>query len=286
MRWPNYYLIFCLHFLLSTFSLGQESPTITLPMADDGTFLTLKKSDLAAGTHHTRHYEIFGKYISGINAAILKGIDSVQAHAPDGGGYFTGPKAKPPESPVGYDVMLFGKPLLRAPRRTSYCSGATYAALVEALNILLPEGGKRLSHDRLETLRMQEPDGSRRENMVKFWGKWNTEGAGCQFALVQYSGMGKEISPAQLRPGDFVNITWKKRWGHAVIFLGWIVLNGDKKMVFWSSQKATNGFGDQVVSLRRIKAIKAVRLTDLSRLFAFDINQPVTIEVPKDQINW
>ena len=34
------------------------------------------------------------------------------ATAPDGGGYFTGPKASPPESPIGYDLKFMGKPLI------------------------------------------------------------------------------------------------------------------------------------------------------------------------------
>ncbi len=80
-----------------------------------------------------------------------------------------------------------------------------------------------LSPERLEAIRMQEPDGGRREDLIKFWGYWNADGFGTHFALVQYSRMGQEIRPAQLRPGDFVNISWKTGLGHSVIFLVWLL---------------------------------------------------------------
>ncbi len=279
-------LIACIISLAATPARNQDGQFCSSPTTDDGKYFMLKEADLARGAHHTQHYEIFGKYVQGINAAILKGIDIVQAHAVDGGGYFTGKDSIPTESPVSYNLQLFGKPLIEAPRHSSYCSGATYTAFIEALNLLMPDGAQRLSDDRLEAIRMQEPDGGRREDLVKFWGNWNADGAGSQFALVQYSGMGTEITPAQLRPGDFVNITWKKRFGHSVIFLGWITLKGDKKIVYWSSQKATNGYGDQVVTLRRIKTIKAVRLTNLDKLFEFDPKQAVDVKVTGDTIGW
>ncbi|MDZ7263095.1 MAG: hypothetical protein ONB16_00830 [candidate division KSB1 bacterium] len=235
---------------------------------------------------HLQHEEFFGKYVHGINRAVLKGIDIVQAHAMDGGGYFTGKDSIPTESPVYYNLCLFGQPLIDVPRHSSYCSGATYAAFIEAINLLLADQARRLSPERLEALRMQEPDGGRREDLVKFWGYWNADGFGNHFALVQYSRMGEMIKPAQLRPGDFVNISWKSGLGHSVIFLAWVLDDGERKMLYWSSQRATNGYGDQLVSLDRIKEIKAVRLSRIQNLFTFDINQPVTLEVPGDVIDW
>ncbi len=265
---------------------GQQTSISMQATTDDGTWLILKETDLANGEYHTRHAETFGKYVQGINAAVLRAIDNVQAHALDGGGYFVGKDSIPTESPVCYDLQLFGQPLIKAPRHTSYCSGATYTAFIEALNLLLPDGGEQLSPKRYEALRMQELDGGRREDLVKFWGYWNADGFGSQYALVQYSSMGKEIRPVQLRPGDFVNISWKKGLGHSVIFLGWILKDGDKKMVYWSSQRATNGYADQVVSLQTIQAIKAVRLTDLAKLFTFAVDQMVTTQVAGDSIAW
>ena len=277
--------------VVSAFILACSCATInsgisTRPTTDDNTYVILPDADLNAGTYHTQHEKIFGKHVDGVNQAILKGIDIVQAHAMDGGGYFVGKDSIPTESPVYYNLQLFGKPLIEAPRHSSYCSGATYTAFIEALNLLLPDGAKNISPERLEALRMQEPDGGRREDLIKFWGYWNADGFGTQYALVQYAKMGQEIKPAQLRPGDFVNISWKAGLGHSVIFLGWAIRDGDKKMLYWSSQRATNGYGDQLVSIQRIKEIKAVRLINLQNLFTFDVGEPVSLQVPGDLIDW
>jgi hypothetical protein len=254
---------------------------------DNGEWFLLKKDDLADGAHHTRHAEIFGKYVKGYNHYVLQGIDKVQATAMDGGGYFIGIKAVPPESPVGYQLKLFDRPLLEPPRTTSYCSGASYAAFIEQLNFVFPEQGKRLSDDRYEAIRMQEEDGGRREDTIKFWGKWNDDGFGSHYALAQYSQMGEEIKPHNARPGDFMNISWKKGGGHSVVFLGWYQdENAKKHIVYWASQTRTNGFGDEVVPLERIKEVKTVRLAHPENLFTFNVNAPVQRDIPGDKIDW
>src|SRR5207253_9122527 len=140
------------------------------------------------------------------------------------------------ESPIGYPLALFGKPLLAPPRTTSYCSGSSYTAFIEALNLLYgkegaDDGAARLSPDRLEALRMQEPDGGRREDGVKFWGHWNDDGPGCHYALVQYAHMAQEIDPKRARPGDFMNINWKSGLGHSTVFLGYVVDDDGRKSV-------------------------------------------------------
>ncbi len=257
------------------------------PTAGDGGWFLLKPGDLKAGTHHTRHAEIFGKYVTGYNLFVLEGIDTVQAHALDGGGYFIGKNEVPTESPIGYSLRLFDQPLLDPPRATSYCSGATYGALIETLNRIFPNGAVRISPERLEAVRMQEPDGGRREDQIKFWGHWNDDGFGSHYALVQYSGIGIEIQPEQARPGDFMNISWKSGNGHSVVFLGWVKdRDGQKRMLYWASQKGTNGYGDQLVSLDRIKDIKAVRLERPDGLFTYDIAHAVERKIPGDPIRW
>jgi hypothetical protein len=98
--------------------------------------------------------------------------------------------------------------------------------------------------------------------------------------------MGSEISPINACPGDFMNITWTNGGGHAVVFLGWHVEvdSGERKLLYWSSQRATNGLGDQLVNLDRIRHIKTVRLTHPDRLFTFDVNTPVERRIPADKI--
>ncbi|MBI9070375.1 MAG: hypothetical protein JEY94_02185 [Melioribacteraceae bacterium] len=267
-------------------SAGTNQTKLT-PTNDDGTRLVLNKADLKNGDQHLNHAETFGKYAEGFNHFILQGIDIVQKSAMDGGGYFIGLKADPPESPIGYDLKLFNKELLKAPRTTSYCSGSSYSAFVEALNLIFKNKFQNLSDDRYEALRMQELDGSRRNDGIKYWGKWNDNGYGNHFALVQYSGMGKQIKPINARPGDFLNISWKSGNGHSVIFLGWCIdKDGDKCLAYWSSQKGTDGLGDQVVKLSRIEEVMFVRLTNPEKLFTFDANKEVISKVKGDVIDW
>ncbi|MGE5681080.1 MAG: hypothetical protein ACM34K_09420 [Bacillota bacterium] len=250
-------------------------------------WLLLKPEDVSAGAHHLNHFKIFSKYTKGYNLEVLKAIDKVQAHAMDGGKYFIGKDSVPTESPVNYELKLYNKSLITPPRQSSYCSGSSYSVFIEALNSILSKKLNNLTEERFEALRMQEPDGGRREDWVKFWGIWNADGFGTQYAMVQYSGIGKEIRPDEARPGDFVNISWKTGIGHSVVFLGWYLDKDNKKnMVYWSSQKGTNGYGDQIVSLERIKDVKFVRLVKPENLFKFDINKQPDKNIPGDIINW
>ncbi len=252
---------------------------------DNGTWLFIDTTDIPAIPQHLNHESIFTKYVDGYNLWVLKAVDIVQSHAMDGGGYFTGIKAKPTESPIGYDLKLFGNALLNPPRPTSYCSGSSYSVFIETLNLIFPEGSSTISPDRFESLCMQEPDGSRREDHIKFWGKWNDDGWGTHYALVQYSGMGEEVTPERARPGDFANIAWSSGLGHSVVFLGWFKKHDEQGMIFWSSQKSTNGFGDVVMCpLSKIASVKIVRLTHPEKIFTFDIQQSVNRDVPGDAI--
>ena len=274
-------------FVFLLFSTLKAQKNNYFPTQDDSTWFVLNSKDVYLGTYHTKHYKIFGKYITGYNLFILKAIDFVQSKAMDGGGYFTGIKAKPAESPIGYNLSLFKKQLLKAPRKTSYCSGSSYAAFIEAMNFLYEKNHPNLSEERFEALRMQEPDGSRREDNVKFWGKWNADGFGNNFALVQYSGIGKRIKPINARPGDFLNISWKKGGGHSVIFLGWYINENNKKcVVYWSSQKRTNGLGNDIVPISKIKDVMFVRVVYPEKLFNFKLNKTVKTKIKGDIIDW
>lgn len=265
----------------------QKKSTHSVATKDDGTRFLLSASDLSAGTYHTRHAEIFGKKITGYNLAILRGIDNVQTTADSGGGYFAGIHALPAESPVGYPLQLFGKPLLNPARKTSYCSGSSYAAFIEGMDILFKNRSQKLDSLHYEALRMQEADGGRREDHVKFWGWWNADGFGNDFALIQYAKMGRRIKPVQARPGDFMNISWKKGGGHSVVFLGWYQsADSTKNVVYWSSQKSTNGFGDAVVPISRIKEVLVVRLTNPEHLFDFNPRNQPQNDTKGDRISW
>jgi hypothetical protein len=278
-------VIACL-LLISACSDDRMNTTLTMT-TDDGTRLIIPHTDLKAGTYHTRHAEMFSKYIDGYNLKILEGIDIVQATAPDGGGYFASIKAVPPEAPIGYQLKLFNKALFEPQRSTSYCSGSTYAALVEGLNLLYSEKKQGLALPQFEALCMKEEDGGRREDNVKFWGKWNDDGYGNHFALVQYSKMGKKINPINARPGDFMNISWKKGGGHSVIFLGWHQdSEGKKNLLYWSSQTRTNGLGDELIDIDRIREVMTVRIAAPNSLFTFNVDKEVNRNVAGNNIIW
>lgn len=271
-------------FLIITLSFSQDA--MNRPAKDSGTWLFLDSTDIPTVKQHLNHESMFRKYTDGYNLRVLKAIDIVQAHAMDGGGYFTGIKAKPTESPIGYNIKLFDKPLLDPPRTTSYCSGSTYGVFIETLNLIFPDGGAKISADRYESLRMQELDGSRREDQIKFWGKWNDDGWGTQYALVQYSGMGEDVPPERARPGDFANISWTTGTGHSVVFLGWFKKENKLGIVYWSSQGSTNGFGDVVMCpLTRVKSVRVVRLTHPEKVFTFDVLQTVIRDLPGDTVD-
>jgi hypothetical protein len=155
------------------------------------------------------------------------------------------------------------------------------------MNSLVPEMGREISAERLEAMRMQEPDGGRREDGVKFWGHWNDDGFGTQYALVQYSKMGEDVRPVDARPGDFVNLSWKSGLGHSAIFLCFLEgPGGEKRMLYWSSQPGTNGLGDQSSPLEKIKEAKFVRLTHPERVLTFDPKQEVQRKIAGDTIEW
>jgi hypothetical protein len=222
-------------------------------------------------TYHTQHSATFSENVPQINRIILQAVDKVQATAPTGGTYFIGVKADPPESPVGYPLTLFGNPLLAPCRSSSYCSGATYAVFVEALGSLISHRKGEINAAQIEAIRLQEPNGGRRDDGVKFWGWWNADGPGSLLAMTQYSDIGVRIDPVAAKPGDFCNIDWIKGAGHSVVFLAWEVApDGSPGMRFWSSQKSTNGFGDLTVPLKSIAGFVFTRLTSPESLFALN----------------
>src|SRR5262249_31868844 len=152
----------------------------------------------------------YGKYAVGFNGVVLRAVDIVQGTAMDGGRYDTnatirkreGKKAdnQPPESPIGYRLALFGDLLINPPRKTSFCTGPSAAAFVAALTLILGGRPPQLSEEQKDAMRMQEGDVAsgeyrRREDDVKFWGIWNGNDFGSYRALVDYSKMGKAVSP-------------------------------------------------------------------------------------------
>jgi hypothetical protein len=224
---------------------------------------------------HTSHEKIFSEKAFDYNRYILKAIDKIQGQAINGGGYYTNKQDKSKESPIGYPLKIFSHPLINPPRSTSYCTGATFAAFIEALNLIYPHGETRLTPDRYEALRMQEMDGTMRKDFVKVWGNWNTQW-GAPYVMIKYLQMGKIVSQREARPGDFINILFKGGGGHSAIFLGWYKNeNGETQLLYWSSQPETNGISDHSVPTGRISRLAIVRLTNPGKIFSFDVSKKI-----------
>lgn len=266
-------LLLAFLFFISCSEEKKEEKTNLFVTERNKDFLQIEEADLKVDSSFS-YSETFGKYITGYNTYILQAIDKVQAKFPDGGGYFIGISAIPTESPIGYNLNFLNRELLNAPRATSYCSGSSYTVFIEALNLILADS--TLSDKQLELLRMQEPDGDRRNDGVKFWGNWNADGYGSYDALVSYSGIGEKIKPKEAMPGDFMNISWKSGIGHSVIFLGWLKIEKTPFLAYWSSQKSTNGLGLDTVKIDKINNISLVRLTKPEKILTFEPNFKIT----------
>lgn len=271
-----FYLLFVLLFC-SKFSLSETGINAIYKF----TPRLIYSSDAAEGEKpagplplkHTSHEKIFSGQSSDYNRYILRAIDKIQGQAINGGGYYTNKKDKSKESPIGYPLKIFNLPLIKPQRTTSYCTGATFAAFIEALNLLYPNGGTRLTPDRYEALRMQEVNDARRKDFVKVWGNWNTQW-GAQYVMIKYLQMGKTVSQKEARPGDFINILFKGGGGHSAIFLGWYKNeNGETQLLYWSSQPETNGISDHSVPFSKISKLAIVRLTNPGKIFSFDVSK-------------
>jgi hypothetical protein len=261
--------VFLLLFVLLFCS--KSAPSLTyISSAAEG-----EKTARSLPRKHTSHEKIFGEHASDYNRYILRAIDKIQGKAINGGGYYTNLKDKSKESPIGYPLKIFNHPLIKPPRTTSYCTGATFAAFIEALNLIYPHGNTRLTPDRYEALRMQEMNGTRRKDFVKVWGNWNTQW-GAQYVMIKYLEMGKIVSQREARPGDFINILFKGGGGHSAIFLGWYKNeNRETQLLYWSSQPETNGISDHSVPTSKISKLAIVRLNDPGKIFNFHVSKQI-----------
>ncbi len=67
----------------------------------------------------------------------------------------------------------------------------------------------------------------------------------CAVAL-EHLGIGKQVSPDEAQPGDFLQF-WRTKSGHSVVFLNWVEKDGRRVgFNYRSSQGSTDGVGDKV----------------------------------------
>ena len=187
---------------------------------------------------------------SGFNSQVLAAVRTM----PTGGGYDGSDATK--NLLRGACDLIDGKIRVTANRaKPSFCSGATYLVLLEALGrgseALLPEIDHQDGHG--------------------IFGRWNSNGPGSA-KLVTDLGAGKNFTSwDQAKPGDFLKIWWTDRIGgrergHLVVYLG----HDADSVRFWSSNQP-GGYGT-----------KSVPRSDCRRVLFTRINRPEKFAAAKN----
>ncbi|MEM8781826.1 MAG: hypothetical protein AAGE65_03130 [Planctomycetota bacterium] len=137
---------------------------------------------------------------------------------------------------VPHPVMHEGRVVLAQTKANgTYCSGVTFAAVVETAT------------------RAGLLDGVAFERVKQFQRDWygthdDAAETQCVYAMNQL-GIGRAVRPRDARPGDFVQFWRRGGSGHSVVFIDW-VLDADSGepvgLIYWSSQTATAGIGTHV----------------------------------------
>ncbi len=181
------------------------------------------------------------------NALILQTVREM----PKGGGYTTSDRA---EIALRSAVSGIGGELRIRPEaaKPSYCSGATYLALLKSVEKLETAGRFQVSEKAIKALLVfDQPDG------LDAWGKWNANGPGAA-KVMHDTGMGRNFESWDAAlPGDFMKIFWneeigRKEFGHLVVYLGTSTKGGKEYVKFWSSNEP-NGFGVKSVPRNKVK---------------------------------
>lgn len=200
---------------------------------------------------------------SDYNAVVLEQISRI----PGGGRYATDTGAHQALTRA-VSVTDSGARITPSAARPSYCSGATYLALLMALQDLEKRGEITITPETWEAIRPQPlPDGT------GIWGRWNANGPGTA-RLFYELGLGRNFTDIrEARPGDFLKVFWtdavgQNERGHSVVFLGTETVNGQEMVKYWSSNKP-DGMGTRSVSRKKIAWMLFSRLEHPERIAAW-----------------
>ncbi len=183
----------------------------------------------------------------GFNSRILAAVRTL----PSGGGYDGSDATK--NLLAGACELTSGTIRVNANHaKPSFCSGATYLALIEALG--------RGSEALLPKIDQQDGHG--------VFGRWNSNGPGCA-KLVADLGAGKNFTSwDEAQPGDFLKIWWTdpiggRERGHHVVYLG----HDAESVRFWSSNQP-GGYGTKTVPRSDCRRVLFTRITQPDRFAA------------------
>jgi hypothetical protein len=163
----------------------------------------------------------------------------------DGGGYQWKGTGVPQE------IRFHGEQILEKGQHT-YCSGFTFAVVMKAA----AQRG---------LLRDKSPDAIRQ--FQKEWYGASKASAETQCAMaVQTLGIGRAVAAEHARPGDFLQLWRTNKSGHSVVFLDWVVEEGQRVgLKYRSSQSSTDGIGDRIEFLAGVPGKEG--LVDPKRLY-------------------
>lgn len=229
----------------------------------------------------------------------------------DGGGYYTGREPKEELERNTWEGMDIGVTVTDGTpnvdmslARPSFCSSATYMALLEALTLwdtdqaISPEAWVNL-----KPYTVEDRDWPIQSDGVGCWGRANANGPGMAVLVAQLeAGTNTYLAPrdewnsddayfdvwSQIQPGDFLKIFWNEyiggddtayERGHMVIYLDTEIIedeNGNKDGIvyYWSS----NGSGympDKGYSISK------ARLSEIYRAVATHIDKPESFDNAK-----
>ncbi|MFC7337324.1 hypothetical protein ACFQY0_09070 [Haloferula chungangensis] len=186
---------------------------------------------------------------SGFNSKVLAAIRTM----PGGGGYDGSDATK--NLLHGACNLTDGRFQVEANRaKPSFCSGATYLVLLEALgsgsDALLPEIDQQDGHG--------------------VFGRWNSNGPGSAKLVADLAAGRNFTSWDEAQPGDFLKIWWTdkiggRERGHLVVYLG----HDAKSVRFWSSNQP-GGYGTKSVPRSDCKRVLFTRITRPERFAAAD----------------
>lgn len=128
---------------------------------------------------------------------------------------------------VPFDIVHKGTSIL-AKGATVYCSGFTFAAVMRAA-------------ERRGLLAQKTVEQIRRFQREWYGGEGDTERQ--QGPAMRNLDIGKPVSQDEAVPGDFVQY-WRQTSGHSVVFLGWLLDAGNKKIGLKYRSVGSKGVGD------------------------------------------
>lgn len=196
---------------------------------------------------------------SSIGSAIIEIVNKM----PRGGRYSVRPEAKQNLIKSVRSSEDGRLEIVAATAQPSFCSGATYLVLLQAISNLEKCGTLSLPKDLNRLLLVgSQADG------VGIWGRWNSNGPGTA-KLFHDLGIGSNFTDLnKARRGDFLKIWWTdqigaREKGHSVIYLGSEKsAEGEAVVKYWSSN-LPGGYGEGSAPVARIKHMLFSRLINV-----------------------